>query len=142
MGLSSELSSEAGSFSYRRNPYKFLSPEVLRLYFPSPEPWVAQYVLLPSCSSRFICVRMWDCLVLQLPPGCKSPPPGCPSPPLLPVWVSVSSLTPSFLDFHTVLFSGSSGCFLFLNCCCARRQSVSTYASIWAGSPVSLFFRT
>ena len=43
------------------------------------------------------------------------------------------------LDFHTVRFSVSSGCFLFLNCCCpffgcARRHSVSTYASILAGS--------
>ena len=44
-----------------------------------------------------------------------------------------------FSDFHTVRFSVSSGCFLFLNCCpsfgCARRHSVSTYASILAGSP-------
>ena len=41
--------------------------------------------------------------------------PSCLSPPLLPVWVNVSSLTPRLLDFHTVRFSGSSGCFLFLN---------------------------
>ena len=34
---------------------------------------------------------------------------------VLPVWVSVSSLTPWLLDFHTVQFSVSSGCFLFLN---------------------------
>ena len=40
---------------------------------------------------------------------------GCPFPPLLPVWMNVSSLTPWLLDFHTVHFSGSSGCFLFLN---------------------------
>ena len=42
------------------------------------------------------------------------------------------------LGFHTVLFSGSSSCFPFLNCCpsfdCVRRHSVSTYASILAGS--------
>ena len=68
------------------------------------------------------------------------------SPPRLPisapptVWVRVSSLSPWLSDFHTVRFSVSSGCFLFLNCCClsfgcARRHSVSTYASILAGSP-------
>ena len=62
------------------------------------------------------------------------------SPPLLLVWMNVSSLSPWLSDFHTVLFSVSSGCFLFLNCCCpsfgcAKRHSVSTYASILAGSP-------
>ena len=44
--------------------------------------------------------------------------PLCPnwlSPPLLPVWMNVSSLTPWLLDFLTVWFSGSPGCFLFLN---------------------------
>ena len=64
-------------------------------------------------------------------------PPGCPSPPLLPVWKNVSSLSPWLSDFNAVRFSVSSGCFLFLNCCpsfgCARRHSVSTYASILAG---------
>ena len=61
--------------------------------------------------------------------------PGCPSSPLLLVWVSVSSLSPWLLDFHTVQFSVSFGGFLFLNCCCpsfgcARRHSVSTYSSL------------
>ena len=41
--------------------------------------------------------------------------PGCLSPLLLPVQMNVSSLTPWLLDFHTVQFSVSSGCFLFLN---------------------------
>ena len=82
--------------------------------------------------------------VHQLPPCRKSSPPGCPSPPLLPVWVSVSSLSPWLSDFHTVQFSVSSGCYLFLNCCCCsfgcgRRHSVSTYASILAGSPHERF---
>ena len=40
--------------------------------------------------------------------------PGCPSSPLLRVWMNVSSLTPWLLDFHTVQFSASSCCFLFL----------------------------
>ena len=64
----------------------------------------------------------------------------CPSPPLLLVWMNVSSLSPCLLYFHIVQFSVSSGCFLFLNCCCpsfgcARGCSVSIYASILAGSP-------
>ena len=79
------------------------------------------------------------------PPPCfRSSPSGCPSLPLLPVWMNVSSLTPWLLDFHTVQFSVSSGCFLFLNCCCpsfgcARRPSVSSYASILAGSGFFFF---
>ena len=72
---------------------------------------------------------------------CPSPVcPSCLSLPLLPVWMNVSSLSPWLSDFHTVRFSVSSGCFLFLNCCCcpsfgcARRHSVSTYASILVGN--------
>ena len=76
--------------------------------------------------------------------------PGCPFLPLPPIWMNVSSLTPWFSDFHTVQFSGSSGYFLFLICCCpsfgcARRQSVSVYSPIlgeWpAVSPLSLAAR-
>ena len=70
--------------------------------------------------------------------------PGCPSLPILPVWMNVSSLSAWLLDFHTVRFSASSGSFLLLNCCCpsfgcARRHSVSTYASILARSPEAPF---
>ena len=71
--------------------------------------------------------------VRQPPPCRESCLPGCSSLPLQPVWMNVSSLSPWLLDFHTVRFSVSSGCFLFLNCPsfgCARRHSVSTYASI------------
>ena len=39
----------------------------------------------------------------------------CPSPPLLPFWMNVSSLTPWLSDFHAVWFSGTFGCFMFLN---------------------------
>ena len=64
--------------------------------------------------------------------------PGCPCLPLLQVWMNVSCLSPWLSDFHTVPFSVSPGCFLFLNCSpsfgCRRRHSVSTYASILAGS--------
>ena len=125
MGLSHKLFCEAGSFSHCRNTHRFFQSEVSRLYFPALEPWVAQSVLLPSCSSQFICTQMWD-RPLHEPP--LHPPqssscclaasplhPGCPSLPHLPVWMNVSSLTPWLSDFHTVWFSGSSGCFLFLN---------------------------
>ena len=53
--------------------------------------------------------------VLQPLPCGESSLPGCLSPPLLLVWMNVSSLTPWLSDFHTVWFSVSSGCFLFLN---------------------------
>ena len=74
------------------------------------------------------------------PPCCESSLPCCPSLPLLWVWMNVCSLSPWLSDFHTVRFSVSSSCFLFLNCCCpsfgcARRHSVSSYASILATSP-------
>ena len=91
-------------------PPQVFSIRGLRLYFPALEPWVMGSVSLPSCSSRFICTWTWDLLVCEVPLH-----PGCLSPPLLPVWMNVSSLTPWLLDFHTVQFSGSSGCFLFLN---------------------------
>ena len=125
MGLSNELSCEAGSFSCHLNPHRFFQSEVLRLYFPTPEPWVAWSVSFPRCSSRFIRTEMWDHPVCQLPPcqpwcsSCRlatSPlGPGFPSRPLLLVWMNVSSLTPWLSDFHTVRFSVSSGYFLFLN---------------------------
>ena len=121
----------------------------LRLYFPALEPWVAR-----SMAGSSSC-----CLTGQLqlcPPHstihhlagsasrhlAKSPlHPGNPSLPLLLVWMNVSSLSPRLSDFHTVQISVSSGCFLFLNCCCpsfgcARRHNVSTYSSILAGSMV------
>ena len=145
MGLSNELSCEAGSLSCHLNPHGCFQSEALRLYFPMLDPWVAWSISLPGCSSWFICTRMWTCpvcslpshLVHQLPICCESSLPSCLSPPLILVWMHVSSLTPWLSDFHTVKFSVSSGCFLFLNCCCpsfgcARRHSVSTYASILA----------
>ena len=97
----------------------FFQSEVLSLYFSTLEPWVKQSVSLPNCSSLFIFMQMLDHplhqplphLVLQPLPCHESSPPGCPSPPLLPIWMNVSSLTPCLLDFHTVQFSVSSGCF-------------------------------
>ena len=48
--------------------------------------------------------------------------PGCLSPPLLPVWMKVHFFISLVSDFLAIQFSVSSGC--------ARRHSVSTYASI------------
>ena len=88
MGLSSQVSCEAGSFSHHRNPHRFLQPEVLRLYFSILEPWVAQSISLPSCSSQLIHTQMWDYLVCQppprphdLPPCLTSSPSQLPAPP-------------------------------------------------------------
>ena len=92
-------------------PPQVFSVRGLRLYFPELEAWVVQFVLLPSCSSWFICTRMWDCPVHQLLPRHESSLPGCPSAPLLQVWMNVSSLTTWLSDFHTVRFSVSSDCF-------------------------------
>ena len=49
-------------------PTGFFSQKFLRLYFPMLEPQVAWSVLLPSCSSWFICTQMWDFLFCQLLP--------------------------------------------------------------------------
>ena len=108
-------------FLLLRQPPQVFQSKVLKLYFPDLEPWVVQSVLLHSCSgckcgaahsaNRHV-TRSASCR-LALSPLC----PSCPSLPLLPVWMNVSSLTPWLLDFHTVLFSVSSGWFLFLNCC-------------------------
>ena len=141
MGLSNELSSEPGSFSRSTSAPTSVFSQRFEALFPHLEPWVRSLscspVVLPGLSARLVHSPppRW---VHQLPPCCKSSLPGCPSPPLLPVWMNVSSLSPWLLDFHTVGFSVSSGCFLFLNCCpsfgCVRRHSVSTYASILVGS--------
>ena len=81
----------------------------------------------------------------QLPPCREFSLPSCLSLPLLPVWMNVSSLSPWMSDFHTVRFSVSSGCFLFLKCCCpsfgcARRHSLSTCASILARGLICFYF--
>ena len=74
----------------------------LRLYFSVLEPWVAQYVSLPSCAFQFISTQVWDHPVCQLPPWHVCFPPGGLSPANLQFWMYVSSLTPWLSDFHTV----------------------------------------
>ena len=71
--------------------------------------------------------------------------PSCPSPLLLLVWMNVSSLTPWLLDFYTIWFSGSSGCFFkkigcYLSFGCARKQSISAYASSWPEAPLKYIY--
>ena len=100
---------------------------------PSPSPPAA--ASLPAAALPTLLHNPPPRWVCQLPPCCESSLPSCLSLPLLQVWMSVFSLTLWLLNFHTVQFSVSSGCFLFLNCCsfgCARIHSVSTYASILA----------
>ena len=126
LGLSNELSCEAGSFSHCCNPYKFFQSGVLRFYSPVLEPWVAwsrSPVFPPSLSthkrgttrstSQHL-IQSASCShatshCLAVGPLC----PGWPSPPLLLVWMNVSSLTPWLSHFHTVRFSGSLVVFCF-----------------------------
>ena len=145
VGLSNELSCEAEFLPLLPQPPRGFQSEVWGFSSPCWSPGVVQSVLLPSCFSWFICVQMWDRWVCQPPPCLESSPPSCASPPCLPVWMNVSSLSPWLSDFHTVWFSVSSGCVLFLNSCpsfgCVRRHSVSTYASTLARSLKSCFFK-
>ena len=74
-----------------------------------------QSVSLPSCSFQFL--SACECGTPISASYCLAECPLCPgflSLPLLTVWMNVSFLTPWLLDFHTVQFFDSSGCFLFL----------------------------
>ena len=59
-------------------PTGFLQPGILKPYFPELEPWVSHSVSLPSCSSWFIYMQMWDYPVHQPPPCCESSLPQLP----------------------------------------------------------------
>ena len=128
----------------------FYSQRFRGLILPLLESWVTQSVSLSSCSSQFIHMRMWDHPVCQLPPG--SPVLSTPAAHLLHSYQSEWMFLLYLLGCQASTqfdFSGSSGSFLFLNWLfpsfsCVRRWSVSTYASILAGTPVfnifNLFF--
>ena len=147
VGLSNELSCEDGNFShFYINPHRCFN-QWFEALFPYTGTlgcavccWV--YQLLPCCQLQLCPPRSTIHHLAGSTSLCLATSllhPGCLSLPLLPVWMKVSSLSPWLSGFHTVRFSVSSGCFLFLNCCCpsfgcARRHSVSTYASILAGS--------
>ena len=117
MGLSSELSCEAGNLFCFLSLHRFFQSEALRLYFPphwnpglhglSCSPVVPSGLSTCKCGTARSSSRCLTTSPLR---------PGCPSPSLLIlVWMNVSSLTPWLLDLYTVRFSGSSGYFLVLN---------------------------
>ena len=84
MGLSNDLSCEAGSLSCCcPQPPRAFSITGLRLYFPTLEPWFAQSASLSHFSSRFINARMWGRGVL---------------PPALPALFS-TTLSPALLVY-------------------------------------------
>ena len=157
VGLSKELSCEAGSFSHCCLNHQWVFNQWVEALFPHTgalglrglfwSPFVPPGLSERECGtaqSVSLCLMGSTSCSLPAPvfqplPCPESSPHSCASPPLLPVWMNVSSLSPWLSDFHTVRFSFSSGCFLFLNCCCpslgcVRRSSMSTYASILAGN--------
>ena len=153
MGLSNELSCEAGSFfCFRLYPqgvfnqwFEALVPRTKTLgcvVCLTPQLFLPAYlhtnVGLPSPQSSALSVppaAALPMLVLQLPPCRKSSTPGCPSPPLLPLWMNVSSLTPWLSGFHTVRFSVNSGCFKIC-CCpsfgCVRRHGPPSWPEVYS----------
>ena len=108
MGLSNKLPCEAGSFFCLLNRHRYLQPDVLRVYFPAQESWVAQSVSLPSCSPGLSTHKCGTARSSSRRLPTHPLHPSCASPPLLPVWMNVSSLTPWLLDLHIVQFSVSS----------------------------------
>ena len=168
MGLSKDLSCEAGSFSCCcLNPHGCFQSEVLGfislhwshgLHGLLRSPAVPPGLSMRECGAAGSASCRTACPFrstihhlagsLHQPPVAVSPLcPGCPPLALPLVWTNVSSLSPWLSDFRAVRFSDSSGCFLFLNCCCpsfscARRCSVSTYASILAGTYQTDFLKT
>ena len=149
LGVSPDSSTPTGVFSQRLWGFIFwywntgLHGQYCSPFVPSSlsscECWTAQSAsrcLAPSASCHLAHP------VLQLLPCHESSPPSCPSPPLLLVWMNVSSLTPWLSDFHTVQFSVSAGCFLFLNLLfffwlCEEAQCVYLPASLflqWSSS--------
>ena len=72
MGLSKELSCEAGSFScccLNTPSPRVFSIRGLRLYFPVLEPWVAQSAALPTSCLVYLCANVGPqgLLVVRLP---------------------------------------------------------------------------
>ena len=137
MGLSNELYCEAGSFSCCcLNPRGCFQSEVRGFISSCWSPGLLSLFRSLPFLPVYLCTNVAPLgLLIALPAPLHNPTtslgppsatlpqvlslfPGCPSPPLLPVRMNVSSLSPWLSDFHAVQFSVSSGCFLFLNCCC------------------------
>ena len=103
LGVSPATTTLTRFFSQRF--WGFISPN----WYPGLLSLSCSAVVHPSLSACK-CGTIWSsshCLATS--PLC----PGCLCPPLLPVWMNVSSLIPSLLDFHIVQLSGSSGYYFF-----------------------------
>ena len=136
MGLSSKLSCESGSFSHHYKPHRFVQPEVLTLV---------------SCTGNLdfaVCLPPQLILLAYLHANLGSPSLPAAALPwalfllqpflsLLSVWMNVSSLTPWLPDFHTVRFSGSSGCFFvfkfFVVLLLVCKEAKSIYLCLYLG---------
>ena len=127
-------------------PPQVFSISGLKLYFPTLEHWVVRSVTWSTscCLASQLQLCLARSTILHLTGSASH---HLASSPLHPAAISTP---PAGLDkcffwmSRTVRFSVSSG-FLFLNCCCpsfgcVRRHSVSTYASILAGTPQELVF--
>ena len=128
----------------------------LRLYFPELEPWVGWSASFP-CRSSYLCANVWPgghCLPHSFPQSASLwVRPRCHQSrvPQLPISVLPTGLDKCFFFISLVvglpcssIFCQVCFFFLFLNrCCpsfgCARRRSVSTYASILV-SPPKVYF--
>ena len=100
--FSNKHSCEAGSFSCHHNLHRCFQSEVLRLYFPTLEPWVAWSVSLPSCCSWLSAGKCGTAQSFTCCLAARPLSPGFLCLPLLPVWMNVSSLIPWLSDFYTV----------------------------------------
>ena len=150
-------------------PPQVFSIRGLRLYFPRLELWVVSvYFAPPPSLPVYLCTNVgpqglpatslwgllaatWSAPFHNWPPRwVRQPPPCCESSlPQLPFSAPPTSLDECFFFISLVVGLPCSSIFcqfwlvLFLNCCpsfgCARRHSVSTYASILARSPEAPF---
>ena len=151
--FSNDISCEAGNSSHRLNTHRCFQSEVwgfISLHWNPGLNGLSQCPVVPSSLSPHKCGITLSASHRLAHPG----PPAADLPWVLSARLPISA-PPTGLDecfFFNFLvvrlsyssFSVSSGCFLFLNCCrpsfgCARKQSVSTYASILAGSQNVLY---
>ena len=124
----------------------------------APPPFLLVYLCTNVGLQCLPATTLWSLLAAVLPVPFHNPPPGwvclllpCreSSPPQLPVSVPPTGLDECFFFISLVVRLPYSSILcqfcLFLNCCCfsfgcTRRHSVSTYASILAGSPRHYIF--
>ena len=133
VNLSNKLSCEAGSFFCQHNPQGVFIQRFWGFHFQCCNCGLLHLshspVVPPSLSSWKCATTLSTSQHVAWSSRCQlAPLPGPLAAALLPVlsawmpisaplsvWMDVSSLTPWLSDFHTVWFSSSSSCFLFLN---------------------------